>query len=522
MGDIPAVSPASAASYYSYTLYLGTFIQLPREPATPATPTSGPTYILSINDGAVWVDSSDGRIAGSKWDVGGEKELNEWAESMGWKLVYDDKEAQDCASTVQRVRVIRARQDKNGFFFPGFIDTHIHAPQYPNCGIFGSTTLLDWLNKYTFPMEASFGDKETPDTPTKRAHTIYNAVVARTLSHGTTSAAYYATVHVPATNLLASICHTKGQRAFIGRVCMDNPDTCPDFYRDESTAAMVEATKASMEYIHRLDPRGTLVKPIITPRFAISCTSAALAQLGDLAASTNPPTYIQTHISENEDEIEAVKSLFPDCSTYTEVYDKANLITSRTVLAHGIHLLESERALIRERSAGIAHCPASNTSLSSGMCPIRTLLDDGISVGLGTDASGGYSPSILETARQASLVSRLVAFQNRKKTGGREKLSVEEALYLATRGGAKVFKMEDEIGGFEKGMFWDAQMIELGDSVEDNGQSIDERSTLQQYGNVCMYGWESWEERVAKWMWTGDDRNVKAVWVGGRLVHGSA
>ncbi|KAM5434631.1 putative guanine deaminase [Microsporum ferrugineum] len=519
MGEI---SPAAAAKCCSYTLYLGTFIQLPREPTTPATPKSAPIYKLLVNDGAVWVDNSDGRIAGSKWDIRSQRELDELAASMGWKLVYDDKEAKDDEGTAPRVKIIRSMGENNGFFFPGFIDTHIHAPQYPNSGIFGSTTLLDWLNKYTFPMEASFGDKSAPDTPSRRAHTVYNAIVTRTLSHGTTSAAYYATIHVPATNLLASVCHTRGQRAFIGRVCMDNPETCPDFYRDESTEAMAEATRASMEYIYRLDPSGTLVKPIITPRFAISCTSDGLAQLGKLAASTNPPTYIQTHISENGDEIETVKALFPDCVTYTEVYDKANLITPRTILAHGIHLLESERALIRERSAGVAHCPASNTSLSSGMCPVRTLLDDGINVGLGTDVSGGYSSSILETARQASLVSRLLSHHNNKENMGREKLSVEEALYLATRGGARVLNMQDQIGGFEDGMFWDAQMIELGGCLESDADATVEQSALQPGGNVCIYGWETWEERVAKWMWTGDDRNVKAVWVGGRLVHGTA
>ncbi|KAF3898472.1 Guanine deaminase [Trichophyton interdigitale] len=518
MGEISSVATTRC---HSFTLYQGTFIQLPREPTAPATSTTAPAYELLVNNGVVWVDNSDGRIAGFDWAVSGQEGLDELAANMGWTLVYNDNEVESTQATV--VRVIRSRAEKNGFFFPGFIDTHIHAPQYPNSGIFGSTTLLDWLNKYTFPMEASFGDKNAPDTPTRRAYTVYNAVVARTLSHGTTSAAYYATVHVPATNLLASVCHSRGQRAFIGRVCMDNPDTCPDFYRDESTAAMVDATKASMAYIHRLDPSGTLVKPIITPRFAISCTSEGLAQLGELAASTSPPTHIQTHISENDDEIQTVKALFPDCSTYAEVYDRAKLITPRTILAHGVHLQQSERALIRERRAGISHCPTSNSSLSSGMCPVRVLLDDGLNVGLGTDVSGGYSPSILETARQASLVSRLVACHCSKENGNRNKLSVEEALYLATRGGAKVFNMQDEIGGFEKGMFWDAQMVELGDSIESDTDGIvtPEQLDLQHSGKVCVFGWESWEERIAKWMWTGDDRNVKAVWVGGRLVHGS-
>jgi guanine deaminase len=141
------------------------------------------------------------------------------------------------------------------------------------------------------------------------------------------------------------------------------------------------------------------------------------------------------------------------------------------------------------------------------------LLDDGIVVGLGTDVSGGYSPSILESARQACLVSRLVASQA-SETTGRENLSVEEALYLATRGGAQVVDMADQIGGFEKGMFFDAQLIELGPGVGIDGDDLSNDS-----GNIDLFGWENWEEKIAKWVYSGDDRNVKSVWVGGRLVH---
>lgn len=363
-------------------------------------------------------------------------------------------------------------------------------------------------------MEASFGNKQNPDQAPETAHVAYNRVVSRTLSHGTTCAAYYATIHVPATNLLASICYNKGQRAFIGRVCMDHAETCPDFYRSESTDEILSGTKETIDYIHRLDVSGTLIKPIITPRFAISCTTDTLAQLGKLAASTTPPTYIQTHISENKDEVQMVADMFPDSTSYAEVYDKAGLLTPQTILAHAVHLTPEERKLIRTRSSAVSHCPASNSALGSGLCPVRSLLDEGISVGLGTDVSGGYSPSILESARQAALVSRLVAFQSGKD---REKVSVEEALYLATRGGAKVFNMEDDLGGFERGMFWDAQMIELGAEV-----AIDAVHQMGSGSMVDVFGWESWDERVAKWLWAGDDRNVRAVWVGGKLVHGNA
>ncbi|EEP77674.1 predicted protein [Uncinocarpus reesii 1704] len=497
---------------YSRTVYYGTFLNVTRGPDTQATPNLPPTYRLVVNHGALWVNETEGRIEGFDWEVQSENELSQLIERHGWDLNGTEN-----AGTF--VNIVRSRKERNGFFFPGFVDTHIHASQYPNSGIFGSSTLLDWLETYTFPLESSFGNKSDPNIAPQKAYTAYNRVVARTLSHGTTCAAYFATIHVPATNLLADICHARGQRALIGRVCMDNPETCPGDYRDESSEQSIAATKASMAHIRSLDPSGHLIRPIITPRFAPSCTLETLSKLGALAASTSPPTHIQTHISENKEEIQLVLSQFQQCSSYAEVYDNAALLTSRTILAHGIHLTQAERELIHARGSAVSHCPASNSAIGSGLCPVRTLLDDGIPVGLGTDVSGGYSPSILEAARQACLVSRLVSFQNgaaekqESSASGREKLSVEEALYLATRGGAKVVGMEDDIGGFEKGMFWDAQMIELGGVI---GKDEDEEDR----GNVDIFGWENWGEKIAKWMWSGDDRNVKAVWVGGSLVHG--
>ncbi|OJD12471.1 guanine deaminase [Emergomyces pasteurianus Ep9510] len=513
-----------------YTVYYGTFIHLPRLPNEPATPTSPPKYKLSINHGALWVSQADGKIEGIDWEVRDEEGLRELIKNMGWKVEGEDGANGDGAG--QLVEVVKSRSQKNGFFFPGFIDSHIHAPQYPNSGIFGSSTLLDWLETYTFPLEASFGNNDDPSEPPLSAHTVYNRVVSRTLSHGTTCAAYFATIHVPATNLLATICHTKGQRALVGRVCMDNPALCPSYYRDESTSSSLSATKASIAHIHDLDPNATLIRPIITPRFAPSCTHTALTQLGALAASTSPPTPIQTHISENINEVTLVAELFPTAKSYADVYDSTGLLTPHTILAHAVHLSAEERALVAKRGSAVAHCPASNSAIGSGLCPVRELLDDGITVGLGTDVSGGWSPSILEAVRQACLVSRLVAFSNgaaagteegavRKSVSGREKISVEEGLYLATRGGAKVVGMQDAIGGFEKGMFWDAQMLEIGESLD--GDGCDAASRGGDNGNrgvhtssVDVFGWESWEEKIAKWVWSGDDRNIRAVWVAGR------
>lgn len=384
-------------------------------------------------------------------------------------------------------------------------------------------------------MEASFGSKSDPhnqETDPKKTPPeglrVYDHVVARTLAHGTTCASYFATIHVPATNALALLCHSHGQRAFIGRVCMDNRDQCPADYVDESAEQGLNATKSTIKYIKSLDPNGTLIQPIITPRFAPSCSRKSLDGLGKLAASYRPPLHIQTHISESLGEIELVHQLFPEASSYADVYDRAHLLTSRTILAHGVHLTKDERTLIRKRGSKVAHCPASNSALGSGLAPVRILLDEGLTVGLGTDVSGGYSPSILEAARQASLVSRLLSFSSefQQETGnatsdGKEKLSVDESLYLATRGGAAVVDMADDIGGFDVGMIWDAQLIELGSVKNTSIDAIDRRDAAQSgpVGNVDLFGTETWQEQIQKWMWSGDDRNVKNVWVHGKLVH---
>lgn len=413
------------------------------------------------------------------------------------------------------------------FFFPGFIgkwhptppppletrltmstltDTHIHASQYPNAGIFGKSTLLDWLETYTFPLEASLSNLQ-------KARQVYTACVRRTLSHGTTTAAYYATIDVAATMLLTDLCLSIGQRAFVGRVCMDDKGLNPDYYRDESAEDSVIKTKKVIEQIEKVDPGFEIVAPILTPRFAPSCTAEAMTGLGELQREKN--LAVQTHISENKGEIELVAKMFPQADSYAGVYDLYGLLTPRTVLAHAVHISSSEADLISSRGAKVSHCPCSNSSITSGAARVRWLWSKGIEVGLGTDVSGGYSPSVLEAARQAVLVSRHVAMGVPREGEEKEgvKLTVEEVLYLATRGGATCLGMEERVGGFEIGKDWDAQMIglavvdEVGERVEADG------------GNVDVFGWEDWEEKMAKWLYNGDDRNTKKVWVKGRLVH---
>ncbi|KAI0863110.1 guanine deaminase [Xylaria cubensis] len=404
---------------------------------------------------------------------------------------------------------ISVARNQRQFFFPGFIDTHVHAPQYPNIGVFGKSTLLDWLNKYTFPMEASLSSLP-------KARRVYTRCIRRTLSHGTTTAAYYATIDINATNLLADLCCSMGQRAFVGRVCMDHLG--PEYYIDESPDHALAATRATIDHIRSIDSNFELVSPILTPRFAPACSVETMRGLSELQKQTQLP--MQTHISENVNEVELVKEIFPDSKSYADVYDTYGLLNEKMILAHAIHLTEEEADLIAERKAKIAHCPCSNSALTSGIARVRWLLGKGIQVGLGTDMSGGYSPSILEAARQAKLVSNHLAVPGGRPDGlSREereeaKLSVEEVLYLATRGGAQVLGLANKVGVFEVGKQWDAQLVDLGtvpDEVAEDDQAI--------HSNVDVFGWETWDERVAKWVFNGDDRNTKKVWVQGRLVH---
>lgn len=348
-------------------------------------------------------------------------------------------------------------------------------------------------------MEASLSDLS-------KAARVYNNAVYRTLSHGTTTAAYYATIDLNATNLLAKICHTRGQRAFVGQVCMDS--LAPDYYTDHDAKTSVDKARQSVRYIQdTIDPTGSLIAPIITPRFAPSCSRDCLSGLGQLMKESG--LLCQTHMSEVASEFDLVRETYPESRSYADVYDAAGLLNERTVLAHAIYLTARDKELIKARKAKVSHCPCSNTALGSGLAKVREILDLGIDVGLGSDVSGGYSVSILEAARQAILVGRCVAL------GGSDdaKLSMEEALYLATRGGAAVLGLSERIGGFEVGKQWDAQVVRL-HRVPDTSEDLETGMAP-----VDCFGWETMKERLEKWLYTGDDRNTIAVWVKGRLVH---
>lgn len=391
------------------------------------------------------------------------------------------------------------------FFIPGFIDTHIHASQFPNVGIGLGIPLLDWLKKYTFPMENQL-NSENLDL----VFHVYNEVISKTLKNGTTYASYYTNIDPVSTNIFTDLLLKLGQRGSVGKVCMnDNPEY--KSYEEDFNTCKQSTTKV-VDYIKNIDQQGNmLVQPILTPRFAPVCTGELLQFLGDFANENNLP--IQTHISENLQEIELVKTIFPNCKNYAEIYNQFNLLNDNTILAHAVYLNDSECKLIKQKNCSISHCPTSNTFISSGEAPIKKYLyQDKINVSLGTDLSGGFESSILGIIKHSILVSHHIAMKSNNMD---DRLTIKEGIYMATQAGAIAVGLGQEIGTFEIGKKFDCQLINL--------------ATPQ--SNISIFDWQlpkdndSQDVKVSKltdllgkWVFNGDDRNCTKVWCNGRLV----
>ncbi|KAK4701263.1 guanine deaminase, partial [Phenoliferia sp. Uapishka_3] len=303
------------------------------------------------------------------------------------------------------------RLKRGEFLCPGFVDTHTHAPQYPNLSFGQQYELLDWLTHVTFPTEAKFADAQY-------ARRTYEGVVQRVINTGTTTCAYYGTLHLT-TKILAAVCHRKGQRAFVGRCNMDR-NALPEYQEKDATTSLSD-THAFISFVRSrcisptsstspdgllvpgIPPTSTnLVEPILTPRFAISCSDEVLTGLGEMMRE-DPTLALQTHLAENPSEIAFSRELFPFAESYTHIYDHFNLLRNNTILAHCVHLEPKEMELIKLRNSGVSHCPTSNFNLRSGISDISEMLDRGIKVSLGTDVSGGFGLGILTTLCAFSL-----------------------------------------------------------------------------------------------------------------------
>lgn len=336
-----------------------------------------------------------------------------------------------------------------GIILPGFVDLHVHAPQYPQLGKALDEPLEVWLQRYTFPLEARYADLAF-------AAPRYEALVDDLLAGGTTTAQYFATVDLAATKLLANICLRKRQRALVGKVAMDNPDECPPYYRDASAAIGIDETAELIAYIRGLDPGGARVRPVVTPRFAPACTDAMLSGLGALARETG--SNVQTHCSESDWAHGYAYERFGKSDVATLA--SFALIGRRTVLAHANLMSPRDMEQVAALGGSVAHCPYSNFYFANAVFPLRAALAKGLRVGLGTDISGGPSASMFETIRMALVAARALesgvdpALARAARGRADSRISVATAFYLATAAGGEALDLP--VGRIAPGYAFDA------------------------------------------------------------------
>ncbi len=297
-----------------------------------------------------------------------------------------------------------------------FADMHLHGPQYEITGTGKDRPLLEWLDTYAFPTEARYADPAY-------AREKYRILAHDLIQNGTTRVAMFSSLHTDSTLILMEELEKAGVIGYVGKVNMDR--NAPP-YLCETTEESEQETLRWLEACKRF----TLVKPILTPRFAPSCSGELLSFLGKLKAERDLP--VQSHLSENLGEIALVAQLFPDCPQYWEVYDKYGLFDSKTLMAHCVHSDARERAAMVLRGVHPVHCASSNNSLMSGISPVADLLREGQKVCLGSDVSGGTTLSMLRTmANSISAAKDRGAMQQDQS----QAISIEQAYYMAAGAG---------------------------------------------------------------------------------------
>lgn len=385
------------------------------------------------------------------------------------------------------------RLPEGHYGLPGLVDLHIHAPQYPQLGLALDEPLEVWLHKYTFPLEARYTDLDF-------ARERYTALVDDLLATGTTTALYFATQHEAATKLLADICIEKGQRALVGKVVMDDPVACPEYYRDESAETAVTETRAVIDHIRAHPENGAgRVLPVITPRFIPSCTDEALEGLGALAQECG--CHVQTHCSESDWAHGHVLSRFG--KTDAAALDSFGLLTRKSVLAHSNFLTDEDMDRLASRGAAVGHCALSNIYFANSVFPLRHALEKGVHVGLGTDISGGPSASMFEAVRTTVQSSRMLAEGTDPSLPASERgrpnsaINLVTAFHLATAGGGEALDLP--IGIIAPGYRFDVLAVD----------------TNARAGGIRLFGETAAYAVFEKLIYGTTRANIAHVWVDG-------
>lgn len=387
---------------------------------------------------------------------------------------------------------------------PGFVDLHVHAPQWPQAGVALDEPLDVWLDQRTFPLEARFADPAF-------AHAVGLDLARTLLSRGTTTCLYFGSAHLEGSFELARACTEAGQRAVVGKVVMDDPEANHDFYRDASPASALADTEEFLGRVEHLDAdcrraveRFPGVFAAVTPRFIPSCTDEALAGLGQIVAAHD--AYVQSHCNEGEWEHGVAVARYG--KTDAEALADFGFLRPKAVMAHCTFMNESDTALFAQTGTTVAHCPISNAYFADSACPVRRMHEAGVKIGLATDISGGFSPSLYENIRMAVMASRMLESGvdalvpcSSRGAGRPSRISVAEAFYLATKGGAEALELP--VGSFEVGRAFDVQILD----------------TRHPYADLTGFGiFDAPADRLARILYLATPDSIRKVFVQGRCV----
>ena len=354
----------------------------------------------------------------------------------------------------------------NRLLIPAMNDMHVHAPQVHNQGVAMDLELLPWLQNYTFPEESKYAD-------TQYAERMYRRFLHTQWLFGTMRSVVFSTMHTDSTRVLMRLYQEAGMGAMVGKVAMNR--NCPDTLSED-----VDAYIAGQEQlIAEFGDDNALVRPIITPRFVPSCTPELLKACGELANKYQLP--VQSHLSENTSEIAWVAELEKESTSYGDAYNRYGLFgQTPTIMAHCVWTNGSELELMKKNKVMVAHCPTSNFNLSSGLAPIRTFLDEGLPIGLGSDISGGHDLNMFRMLTYAIQVSKMHYQIDKSKAF----LTLSEIFWIATKSAGSFF---GKVGSFEPGYEFDALVID----------------------DAVLYPDEySLPHRLERFIYLGDDRQI--------------
>ncbi len=391
---------------------------------------------------------------------------------------------QDLAARHHKSRLV----DRRGcLILPGMVDGHIHYPQALMVGSYGEQ-LLTWLEKYTFPEEEKYIDEQY-------ARDAARIFFAEAIAQGTTTALIFGAHFEGATACAFEEARRRRFRALIGMSLSDR-NIRPTMRMDPEPA--YQACSRLIANWHNKEK----LRFVVTPRYAPTCSDQMFAVCRRLL-SEHPDMLVQTHISENLDEIAWIKELYPEASSYLDVYDRRGLIGPRTVLAHSVHSTDEEISGIQEAQASVVHCPTSNTFVGSGLMPLGKYLDRGIKVALGTDVAAGTGYSLFQEMNQAYKVQMLLMYA----LGGKNhavKLSGDKLLYLATLGGAAALKLDGEIGNFKLGKCADFLVID---------------PELDSYASARLKNTSTMNEKLFVLATIGGKQLIREVYIDGTVAH---